>query len=85
MLYPSVELIQVVKEHSRMTENSRLATAAAAMKHRMMTRNKALVLWLFPNEAANWRGPELASVAVATAIVDDILSRSDDFGLQLSH
>ena len=59
--------------HLRITENRRLATAAPAMKQRMMTRNRVLVFWLFPREATNSRGLEPASVA--TAIVAVLHSR----------
>ena len=59
--------------HVRMTENKRLATAAPAMKQRIMTRSRVLVFWLFPREATNSRGLEPASVA--TAIVAVLRSR----------
>jgi hypothetical protein len=57
------------EQHLRMTENNRLATAAPAMKHRMMTLSKVLVLWLLPTEVMTSSGLELASVATAIVAV----------------
>jgi hypothetical protein len=41
-----------------MTEKRRLATAAAAMKERIITFRSVLVLWLLPTEARESSGPE---------------------------
>ena len=48
-----------------MTENRRLATAAAAMMARMMTFNSVLVLWFLPSETSSSVGVELAPLPAA--------------------
>jgi hypothetical protein len=49
--------------HLRITENSRLATAAAAMKQRMITRSNVRVLLLLPT--LERRSRELADIVAA--------------------
>jgi hypothetical protein len=54
----------------RMTEKRRLDTAAPAMRMRMMTRSRVLVLLLLPNWARNsmGSGPESDATAIVSAI-----------------
>lgn len=56
-----------------MTEKRRLATAAAAMRAKMMTFSSVLVLWFLPSETSSSVGVELAPVptAIVTGGCDD--------------